>query len=900
MSYTYRPATAVESGKYPSLVGREDVRRRLDDVTAGTRAGRGGCLVLRGEAGIGKTALLNHVQDTNPDLQVIRASGSEFETELPYSALHQLCLPLLDRLSELPRRHHEALKVAFGLVSGVPDPFQVGLAVLGLAASAAAVRPLLCLVDDAQWLDSASSQAMLFLARRVATDPVAVVFAVRTPHAPDELDELEGLDLRGLNAEEAALLLATRSLFPLDDQVRDRLVTEAQGNPLALLELPRAGGFAPPGTSSAPTRVERGYGDRIAGLSAAARLLLVAASADPTGDSGLLWQAAGLLGIDLPASSAEAAATGLAEFGTRVRFCHPLARSAVYRAGRAQERHAAHRALAEATDPVTAPDRRAWHRAQGSPVPDDEIAAELERSACRARARGGVAAAAAFLERAMALSLDDERRIERTLAAAEVHVEAGAIGTAARLLATTDGAALDESQRIRTDLLRGRVAFTGPDSLAGPRLTVSAAQRLAAVDPARARDGFVDALEMGLAVGHADDAVAEVLGAARATAPAAAAPDLLEALLTLAAKDYHAAGPMARDVLRRGGEALWVRRPALATTIAIELWDPHLYTTVVESLVEVGRRSGAPALLSFGLAQQSVGAVMTGDIPRAVAIGAEQEAVTDASRTGRLIHHRLYLAAFRGRRAEALELAETARRSGIGHSVVVLWDLAILHNGLGDHAAALATAQQAIAEDDIFLAGPVLPELVEAAARSGRPDVATRALRALTDSTRISGSAFGLGTAAAMRGLVTGGEEHFREAVDRLSEGPMLPYRGRVHLLYGEWLRGAGRRQEARAQLRTAHELLSAAGAQGFAQRAAGALTALGDHVGAAAAHPLDNLTMQEMAVTRAVVAGATSHEVAIQLFISKRTVDAHLRNIFRKLGVTSRRQLSTYKDVLG
>ncbi len=886
---------------HPALVGRDDVRRRLDDLTAGARSGRGGSLVLRGEAGIGKSALLNHVREADPGLQVIRASGSEFEQELPYSALHQLCLPLLDRLPELPRRHREALEVAFGLVRGVPDPFQVGLAVLGLAASAAQERPLVCLVDDAQWLDSASSTAMLFLARRVATDAIAVVFAARTPYAPGGLDELEGLDLRGLSAEESGLLLETRSPVPLDDQVRDRLVTEARGNPLALLELPRAGGFAPPGTSPVPTRVERGYGSRLTGLSAAARLLLIAASADPTGDPGLLWRAAALLGIDLHASSAEAAATGLAEFGTRVRFCHPLARSAVYRAGRAEERHAAHWALAEATDPVRAPDRRAWHRAQATPVPDDEIAADLERSACRARARGGVAAAAAFLEHATALSLDGERRIERTLSAAAVHVEAGTIETAARLLATTEGMALDESQRIRADLLRGRVAFAGPDGLAGPRLTVSAAQRLAAVDPARAREVFVDALEMGLALGHADDAVAEVLAAARSAAPAAAAPDLLEALLTLAAKDYPAAGPMARDVLRRGGEALWARRPALAVTIAIELWDPGLYTTVVESLVEAGRSSGAPALLSFGLAQQAVGAVMTGDIPRALAVTAEQEAVTDAGRTGHLFHHRLYLAALRGRRDEALALIEDAATRGHpGDNVLVLWDLAILHNGLGDHAAALATAQRAIADDDIFLAGPVLPELVEAAVRSGRPGVAARALGALTDSTRMSGSAFGLGVAAAMRGLVTGGEEHYREAVERLAEGPMLPYRGRAHLLYGEWLRGAGRRREARGQLRTAHELLTAAGAQGFARRAAGALTALGDQVGAATAHPLDALTMQELAVTRAVTAGATSQEVATQLFISKRTVDAHLRSIFRKLGVTSRRQLAGYRDVLG
>ncbi|HEX6344970.1 LuxR family transcriptional regulator [Umezawaea sp.] len=882
------------------LVGRHREERRVAEVVDAARAGRGGSLVLDGEAGIGKSALLAHAVRAAPDFRVLRASGAEFEQELPYSALHQLCAPVLDRLTDLPDRRREALRIAFGLAGGTPEPFQVGLAVLDLLTAVSGERPVLCAVDDAQWLDAASSQAMAFLARRVAADPVAVVLALRSPSEVDGLSELPSVVVTGLGDADAKALLAARNPFPLDDRVRDRLVAEANGNPLALLELPRAGGFQPPAASSVPSRIEDGFRARLAGVPADARLLLTVAGADPLGDPGLLWTAAAALGVDVRVASADAMATGLVEFATRVRFCHPLARSAVYRAAADAVRRAAHGALADATDPLTAPDRRAWHRAQAGAGPDEDVAVDLERCASRARSRGGVAAAAAFLERSVALSLDPHRRVERTLAAAEAGIEAGAAERAADLLATLDTAGLDEVRRARVDLLRGRIAFTRPGDGGGPALTVSAARRLAAVDPDRARDCFLDALEMSLVVGRAGGVVDEVLEAARAAAPAPSSPDLLDALITLVERGHHDALPVLRDALHAEGGPLWSRRPALASMISVELWDVDTCSAIAEWLVKAGRESGSPLLLRLAYAQRATAATLTGDLAAALAATAEEEAVADAAGEPPLLYHRLHLAALRGRREEALALFRAATTAGAGQVTNLHWTAALLHNGLADHPAALTAARAATEHGDLFLTGAALPELVEAAVKCHEPAVAARALESLTERTRAAGTTLGRGVAAYSRGLVTGVEDDYREAVECLAEGSLRPYLGRAHLLYGEWLRREDRRADAVEQLRAAHDLLSAAGAEAFARRAADELRAAGQRVGHRSAPAYEDLTMQQLAVARLVASGATSNEVAAELFISKRTVDAHLREIFRKLGVTSRRRLKDHPDLLG
>ncbi|WP_157252908.1 AAA family ATPase [Nonomuraea typhae] len=875
----------------PSLVGRQGELGRIEALIGAAGEGSGGVLVLRGEPGIGKTALLEHARHAASGFRIIEASGSEFESELPYAALHQLCVPVLEHLGELPARHRSALQVAFGLATGTPEVFGIGMAALELLASAAARRPVLCVVDDAHWLDDASAKSLIFLARRISAEPVAMVLATR--HG---LDELPGLDLAGLSDADARGLLAGIRAT-LDERVRDRVLAEARGNPLALLELPGAGGFALPGTASVPGRVERSFQARLADLPDGARLLLTVASADPTGDPGLLWPAAEKLGLD-GAAGAAAEASGLVEFATRVRFCHPLARSAVYRAAAADRRRAAHRVLAEVTDPIADPDRRAWHRAHAGAGPDDEVAAELERSAARALARGGVAAAAAFLERAAGLSLDPGLRTRRTLAAAQAKLDAGATDAAADLLSTVETGALDELQHATADLLRGQLAFVRHGDGDGPAPMLRAARRLADLDPERSRDCYLDALEMGLVVGRAGGVMDTVVAAARSAPPAPRPPDVLDGLILLTTEGHRAAVPLLRRALTDGDRPLWTRHPALATMLAGELWDHDLHAAIIEWLMKTGRSTGSPLVLRLGLAQTAVAATHTGDLGTAMAAIAEEEAIAAAAGDAPMAYARLHLAAMRGHREEALALIETmtgeTATTGRGRLIAnAHLAAAVLNNGLADYPAALEAARRATEPGDLYLAGIALPELVEAAVRSGRPAAAEPALRSLTERTRAGGTAWGLGVGAYARALVTGDEDDYRDAIEHLDESPLAVYRARAHLLYGEWLRRAGRRSDARRHLRTAHDLLSACGLDAFARRAAGELRATGERARSRSApHAYDQLTMQEVHIARLVATGATSKEVAARLFLSPRTVDAHLRNIFRKLGITSRRQL--------
>lgn len=884
------------------LLGRQYETQRLRELIDAARTGLGGVLVLRGEAGIGKSTLLEHAEEAASGFRVLRAGGSQLEAELPFAGLHQLCLPVLGHLSELPAEHRQALRIAFDLASGAPgtpDVFQVGLATLGLLTAAAQERPVLCVVDDAHWLDAASSKALTFLARRVSAEPVAMVLAVRPPYETGELNVLPSLSVDGLSDADARALLAARSHETLDEQVRDRLVAEARGNPLALVVLPGAGGFAPPRPTSVPTRVGHEFRTMFSGLPAPARLLLTIAGADPTGDPGLLWPAARGLDIDLPSAGAAATATGLVEFGTRVHFFHPLARSAAYDAATAGERRLAHRVLAEVTDPVADPDRRAWHRAQAAAVPDEDVAAELERSASRARARGGAVATAAFLERAAELSLDAAQRIERTLAATRAHLDAGATDRAARLLGTADGSGLDTFQQAQTDLLRGRIALVRADDTEGPAWMLRAARRLAPLDPERSRESYLEALETSLLVGRPNGLTDMVLAEAKSAPPHP--PDILDALEVLTTHGHRAAVPLIREALDGAEGPLWTRHPALAIILAAELWDTDTHTRIIDWLLESGRESGSPLVLRLGLAQAASAAALTGDLDRAMATIAEEAAIADATGAPQVSYHRLQLAAMRGRREEASALfdAVLATATATGQMVSnVHWANAVLNNGLGRYEEALAAARRATADGELFTAGFTLPELVEAAVRCGERAAAVAALAELTERTEACGTPSGLGIAAYARALVTGAESDYREAIVRLTEAPLLPYRARAHLLYGEWLRRQGRRQDCRPHLRTAHELFSGAGLEAFGRRAADELRATGETARSRTDHARDQLTMQELHIARQVATGVTSKEVAARLFLSPRTVDTHLRNIYRKLGINSRRQLRDLPDL--
>ena len=489
------------------LIGRRAECGLLDRLAGSVRAGASRALVLHGEPGVGKTALLDYLAGRAPGCRVARAGGAQSEMELAFAGLHQLCAPMLTHLDELPAPQRDALRIAFGISAGAPpDRFLVGLAVLSLLSEVASERPLICLIDDEQWLDHASAQVLAFVARRLDAESVGLVFAARVPSG--DLAGLPELVLGGLRDADARALLDSVLPGLLDTRVRDQLVAETQGNPLALLELPRglspaqlAGGFGMPGTVPLAGSIEESFRRRVGALPDQARQLLLLAAADPTGDPALVWRAAERLGIGTEAAG-PAAEADLAEFGTRVRFRHPLVRSAVYQSAPARDRQQVHRALADVTDTQLDPDRRAWHRAQAAPGPDEDVAAELERSASRAQARGGLGAAAAFLRQAAMLTLDPARRAGWALAAARLKIQAGAFDMARDLLAMAESGPLTDLQQAHADLVRAQLAYVTSRGSDAPQLLLQAARRLKPIDVTLCRATYLDALSAGIFAGR--------------------------------------------------------------------------------------------------------------------------------------------------------------------------------------------------------------------------------------------------------------------------------------------------------------------------------------------------------------------------------------------------------------
>jgi DNA-binding CsgD family transcriptional regulator len=827
---------------------------------------------------------------------------------------------MLGWLERLPGPQRDALGVAFGLRAGqAPDRFLVGLAVLNLLSEVAGEQPLLCVVDDAQWLDRASAQALAFAARRLLAEPVALIFAAREP--TEEFTGLPELLVRGLEDADARALLGEFLRVPLDGRVSDRIVAETWGNPLALLELPRgltpeelAGGF---GVLSAPglqSRIEESFLRRYEALPPTARQLLLVAAAEPVGDPLLVWRAAGRLGIP-PDAAASAEADGLLVIGARVMFRHPLVRSAVYRAASPPERRAVHQALAEATDPQTDPDRRAWHLAQAAPGPDEEVAGELERSAGRAQARGGVAAAAAFLERAVALTLDPAQRADRALAAADAKYQAGAFDAALGLLATAEAGPLDKRQRAQADLLRGRFAFLSGRILDAPLLLLKAARQFESLDLGMARETYLDALGAALYMGRlaSTGAVREVAEAARwapASPQPARGPDLLLDGLALLITDGYAAGmPVLNRALHafrsehisnaEGMRWLW-----LVCHVAIIAWDWDTWRLLSARQVSLARDAGALVALPIALITLSTLVAWTGDPAAAAAMIEEAEEINDVTRSQ--LHFQPYaalqIAAWQGDEATARALIEgslpKARRRGEGLALACIdWASAVLYNGLGRYEKALAAAQQASEHPQELWSTFILPELIEAAARTGQADRAAEALGQLTETTRAAGTDWALGTEARSRALLASGqaaEDLYREAIGRLGRTGLRIEQARAHLLYGEWLRRQRRRGDARDQLRAAYEIFVSAGARAFAERARTELRATGEHAPKRNAETRDALTAREAHIARMAGQGASNPEIAAQLFISPATVAYHLRKVFAKLDISSRSQLAT------
>jgi DNA-binding CsgD family transcriptional regulator/tetratricopeptide (TPR) repeat protein len=900
------------------LRGRVSECASLDELLDAVRRGQSGALVLRGEAGIGKTALLEYASTGDDGSRVIRAVGVESEMELTYAALHQLCLPLLDGLKRLPTPQRDALGTALGLRSGPPpDRFLVGLAVLTLLSDTAEAQPLICLVDDAQWLDRSSAQVLSFVARRLQAESVAILFAERDADERGELAGLPELRLDGLSDADARELLVASPVQVLDEQVRDRILAETRGNPLALLELPRtlspeglAGGLTVP--EGVRSSIQASFLRQVIRLPAETQRLLLLAAAEPLGDPTLLWRAANELGLS-PHAAAPGEEEGLVEITTRVAFRHPLLRSAIYRSAAPEDRRAVHRALAVATDAVADPDRHAWHRAHATRAPDEDVADELERSAGRAQARGGLAAAAAFLQRAAALTGDPAQRADRALAAAQASLWAGAFDVARGLLATAETGPLDDLGRARVDLLKAEVASAENRGRDAPPLLLQAARKLEPLDVRLSRSTYLDAWAASLFAGRLAAGGGSLHDVSRAVATApdpVGAPLPCDLLLDGLALIFTDGRPAATPVLRRAVAAFAgtevsveevLRWGWLATRAANYLWDYDSGLVIGTHAVQLARDSGA--LEALAVADNACGqaAVFGGDFATAALLIAEVDAVKEATGTRIAPHAALALAGIRGQEGSASELLDgiitEATVAGQGTAVqYARWANSVLMNGLGRYEEALAAAAEA-SEDtpELPIAAWALSELIEAASRTENAATAKRALTRLGEQTEASDADWGLGIYARSRALLSEGEEAerwYREAIERLGPTRLRPELARAHLLYGEWLRREGRRVNAREQLRTAHHMLVAIGMEAFAERARRELIATGEKVRERTVETRDQLTPQEEQIARLAREGLSNPEIGARLYISPRTVEWHLHKVFAKLAITSRKDL--------
>ena len=899
------------------MLGRDRERAVLDRLLDGVRARRGGVLVVHGEAGVGKTALLEYAVEAGRGLRIARTLGVESEMELPFAAVQQLCSPFLELMQRLPQPQQRAVAVAFGLSGGPPpSSFLVGLAVLGLLAEAAEERPLLSVVDDGQWLDSASARTLGFVARRLLAEPIALVFATR--EVGDALAGLPELQVKPLGRRDARQLLESVLPARLDERVLERIVAETRGNPLALLELPRglsatelAGGFGVPATMPLSAGIEEGYARRLAKLPDDARRLLLVAAADPVGDPALVWRAAERLGI--PESAAYTVESQqLLALSPRVVFRHPLVRSAVYQAAGLTERREVHRALAEAIDPDVDPDRRAWHRGLSTVTPDEGVAAELERSAGRARARGGFAAVAAFLERAAALTPESTHRAQRLLAAAAAMRDAGDLEAALGLVMGIEDGALDELGRARVDLLQAHIALEQRRGRDAGRLFLNAARRLEPLDPELARETYLEALGGAMAsdVEVAGGAPA-VAAAARAAPPAPVPPRtddvLLDAFAIRLTDGYVAAAPTLARALRllvatdiaSEDESRWlsVSSGRNSNAVALEMWDDEALYLLAARRVQVARDTGALGHLPFALTFLARSHMLAGELTAAALALDEARLIAEATGNSPVVNAPMILAAWRGEETHASDLIEASSEEAAARRWASNnYARAVLYNGLGRHEAARDAAWEVFQPDPIGYGSYLVPELAEAAARTEDRGLLESSLKWLSVRTRVISSAWASGIEARVRALLCEGETAdrlYRRSIEHLSGTRVRVEVARGHLLYGEWLRRERRRVDAREQLRVALEAFIRMGTEAFAGRAERELLATGEHARKRTVDTLDQLTPQETQVARLAAEGHTNREIAARLFISASTVEYHLRKTFRKLDVKSRTQLA-------
>ncbi len=898
----------------PQLLDRDRERRALDHVLGRARQGLSSVLVVGGAPGIGKTRLLDYAVESATGFCVTRAAGVEAEVELGFAALQVLCSRGLDRVAKLPDPQANALQTAFGLRSGEPpDRFLVGLGVLSLLSELAGEAPVLWVLDDAQWLDLASIQVLGFVARRLEAESVVLLFGARA--AVEALVGLPELVVPPLSRADARALLAAGISGPLDAEVEARIIAEAEGNPLALLELPRgstpadvAGGFAVPRGGSISRPVENSFRQRIEALPADARRLLLLAAAEPLGDPDLLAAAADRLGLSTSAA-APAAGQGLLSIRAHVAFRHPLVRSVVYNGAPAEERRLVHGALAAVTNPATDPDRRAWHRAEASAASDEDVAAELERSATRAHARGGLAAEAAFMQRAAVLTPGGARRAERALGAAEAKLMVGALDESRELLELARQGPLEPLDSARLELVHANIQYASGAGDA-PALLLQAAERLGPVAPELSRETYLEAIEAAARAGRLSQPdIREVAERAASNAPHAGQPPravdlLLDGLTARFSTSEAAAAPVLEAGLAAFRNDTTLAKHAKiqlgAAMRAANMRDEDTWELLVTRLIQGAREVGALSVLPPAL--ESLGALemFRGRFDVAARLIHESDTITTA--TGGIPGHfaEVALLGLRGLERETMSLVNAMLHEpaagGQGYATLSAKSAtAFLYNGLGRYELALAAALSAFAEDDTFYGLWAASEIIEAATRSGNPSAAAPALRRVSVGAS-SGTAWALGVQSRSRALVTDdarrAEELYVDAIARLGQTKIGVDIARAHLLYGEWLRRQRRRADARTQLRTAHEMFAAMPAEAFTERAARELRAAGGQVHEPAVDTTPQLTPQQMQIALLASDGRSNQEIAAQLFISPRTVEYHLHNIFIKLDIASRNQL--------
>jgi DNA-binding CsgD family transcriptional regulator len=906
------------------LVGRTEECLTLGRALCEAKGGASRVLVVRGEAGVGKTALLERAIEMAPGFAVHRQLGVEPERGLGYAALHQLLVPFLSGLDELALPQRDALASAFGLVNaGSPDKFLVGLATLTLITSAALHRPLLCVIDDAHWLDNDSADVLGFVSRRLYADRVAMLFAVReTGSEGARFTGLPELVVGGLGPDDARLLVRSVIAEAVAPEVLDRLVTETRGNPLALTELPleltpaqRAGTQLLPDPLPINGALRRRFLRQIRDLPAEAQRLVLLASAERSGDPALIWRAAAKLDID-PEAAGPAEAEGLVVFEPRVAFRHPLVRSAAYHGASPVERRAAHQALADALDSEMDADRRAWHRAGASSSPDEEVAAELARTAERATKRGGYMTAAAFFRRAAELTPGPAEQAERWLAAAEAELSAGEVESALELLELATPQANHPVQLARGRRLEARAQFVRGQSERASATLLAAAEAFAGLDDQAAGDTLLQAFEAALYANRG--AMFEVVRAASKHLARCPEPRdgpsptvvvlLLEGFIELLTAGHTTGAPALRRAIATmvaselpEDESRWLGLGCWAASECLDLESWHL---LARRWAAKSRHQGAVLRLARSLDYLGMWEVVTGDFATAESRATERRELLSAVGYVELVGATatsLALPAWRGAADVARSLAEKVAGEGEARGegawvALANWALAELELGTGNYETAWRHAKRASQGGFLWISSFILPDLVEAAVRSDHVEDASKALEALRERAAAGGSRFARGILAGSGALLAddaAAEALYNAAIENLGASGAWLHVARVRLLYGEWLRRQLRRADARGQLRQAHQEFERIGALGFAERAKAELGATGETVRKRTYQASLELTTQEAHVARLVGEGLTNGEVAAQMFLSQSTIDYHLRKVFRKLGVATRTQMA-------